>query len=189
MEFEFNQNTDCPSYEIAAYIDGELDAEREFDLDLHFASCQICSVDLNLQKEFLNHLDHSLKHEREMELPANFAKTIVANAESTVSGLRRPRERFNAMFICAALFLFVIFSMGAEVVKLFAGFSNVLEQIVAVGSFFGHIAYSVFIGVAIILRSLVGQVRADLAITVAVTVIAAVFFIFISQRFFRLRRA
>src|SRR5438445_5520441 len=103
---------ECPTDEIAAYIDGEMDAAREFELETHLAACEICSLELNQQKQFLASLNSSLKHEGDLELPANFTKLIVANAESTVSGLRRPRERFNAMFICAGLFLFALFALG-----------------------------------------------------------------------------
>src|SRR5436190_12740079 len=109
----------CPIDEISAYIDGELDAAREFEMDLHFAGCQTCACELNEQKNFLRNLDVSLGHDREVELPPNFTKLIVANAESTVSGLRRPRERFNALFICSGLLLFVLFATGAEAGKLF----------------------------------------------------------------------
>src|SRR2546423_3864915 len=94
---------ECPTDEIAAFIDGEMDPVREFELETHLALCEICSLELNQQKQFLCGLSSSLKHEDEIELPANFAKLIVANAESTVTGLRRPRERFNAIFICAGL--------------------------------------------------------------------------------------
>ena len=106
---------ECPSEEIAAYIDGEIELVRESELDVHFAACPICSDELNQQKEFLCRLNSSLKQEGDLELPANFTKLIVVNAESTVSGLRRPRERFNAIFICAGLFLFVLFALGTGV--------------------------------------------------------------------------
>src|SRR5690349_12215641 len=105
----------CPSYEIAAYIDGELDQSRELELSMHFAACDVCSQELNQQKQFLCELDAGLKGE--IELPSDFAKTVIANAESTVSGLRRPRERFNALFICAALSLFALFALGPDAGK------------------------------------------------------------------------
>jgi hypothetical protein len=54
--------------------------------------CSVCADDLNLQKSFLNALDSSLDEETEIRLPKNFTKTVVANAESRVSGLRHPHE-------------------------------------------------------------------------------------------------
>src|SRR2546421_46883 len=114
----------CPLDEIASYIDGELDAPREMELDAHFSQCAACSDELNLQKQFLCSLESSLKHESELELPPNFTKQIVANAESTVSGLRRPRERFNALFICAGLMLFILFALGPDAGRVIDGIST-----------------------------------------------------------------
>ena len=179
----------CSANEIAAYIDGELDSLRELELEAHFAGCEICALELNQQKQFLSSLDFSLKHEKEFDLPANFTRSIVANAESTVSGLRRPRERFNALFICAGLALFVLFAAGAEAGKLFTGFSAIVEQIAAVGGFFGHLVYSVFIGLTIIVRTLAAQFQFGVTAIIAASVILGVFSLFVSRKVLHARRA
>src|SRR6476661_4322513 len=140
----------CPSDEISAYIDGELHPTRELELDFHFASCKACNLELNDMKQFLRGLDDSLRIEGDLELPEDFTKIVVANAESSVTGLRRPRERFNAIFICAGLSLFLLFAFGPQAETLF-------DQAAAVGSFFGHLIYSFFIGLAIIVRSIASQ--------------------------------
>lgn len=188
MELQTN-NFGCPGDEIASYIDGELDAKREFELDVHFARCSNCADELNQQKQFLCELDSSLRQGGDLDLPADFTKTIVANAESTVSGLRRPREQFNAIFVCAGLALFVLFALGADAARVLGGVSILFEQILAVGSFFGHLIYSVFIGVSIILRSLASQVRFDMAIAVVLTIFCSAPLMFVSRRFLRLLRA
>src|SRR5438045_368220 len=147
MQLRTEKNTfDCPSYEIASYIDGELDAASERAMDAHLSVCGVCSEELNHQKQFLCTLNSSLLDERQIELPADFTKLIVTNAESTVSGLRRPRERFNAVFICAGLVLFILFALGAEAGKEFGIFGSIIEQIAAVGGFFGHIIYAFAVG-------------------------------------------
>ena len=179
----------CPAEEIAAYIDGELDSFCKLELETHLAGCEICALELNQQKQFLSSLDHSLRHEKEFDLPANFTKSIVANAESTVSGLRRPRELFNALFICAGLALFVLFAAGAEGSKLFSGFSAIVEQIAAVGGFFGHLVYSVFVGLAIIVRTFAAQFQFGASAVIAVSVILGVFSLFISRMVLHARRA
>ena len=184
-----SDNFMCPSDEIASYIDGELTPKREIELDAHFAACPVCAEELNQQKQFLCQLDFSLKRNDELDLPADFTKTIVANAESTVSGLRRPREQFNAIFICAGLLLFVLFALGADAGLIFKGIAVVFEQIVAVGSFFGHLVYAIFIGLSIILRSLVSQVRVDLVIGVVFAAVSAAALVFISRRLMRMRRS
>jgi len=182
-------NLQCPSDEIAAYIDGELDVTREIYLDAHLVTCAACSEELNLQKQFLCELDAGLRVEGEFSLPADFTKTIVANAESTVSGLRRPREQFNALFICAGLFLFALFTLGADAAKIFNGLVVAVEQVAAVGSFFGHLVYSIFLGLAIVVRSFAVQFRFDLIIAVLLTAAIAASLMFASRRARRLLRA
>lgn len=179
----------CPVDVISAYIDGELDSAREIELEGHFAHCEVCSQELNQQKQFLSSLDLSLKHEKEFELPANFTRSIVANAESTVSGLRRPRERFNALFICAGLALFVLFAAGGEAGKLFMGPSVIVEQIAAVSGFVGHLFYSVFIGLAIIVRTIAAQFHFGVTAVIAVSLILGVFSLFVSRKVLQTRRA
>lgn len=180
---------ECPADDIAAYIDGELDLVRELELESHFASCADCSEELNQQKQFLCGLNSSLKHEKEIELPADFTKHIVANAESNVSGLRGSRERYNAMFICAALFLFVLFALGAEAGKLFDSLTGFLGQSAAVLGFFGHLVYSLFIGVVIVVRSVASQFRLDASSVLAVVVFFAAALMLVSRKFLSMRRA
>ncbi len=149
----------CPADEISAYIDAELTPARELEIESHFAVCRPCAEELNLQKQFLCGLDSSLKHDDEIELPVDFARQVVANAESTVAGLRRPRERFNALFICAAMLLFGLFALGADAGRVFNGVVVGVEQMGAVGAFFAKVVYSIFLGFAIIIRAVAAQVQ------------------------------
>lgn len=144
----------CPRAEIAEYIDGELSPQAELDLEMHFPGCEICRRELNEQKKLLKALNFALEDEREFELPEDFTKVVVANAESRVSGLRRPSERFNALFICAALFLFVLLGLGSETETIVGAGGKFIEQTLAVGSFFGHLIYDFAIGITVILKSL-----------------------------------
>ena len=147
----------CPSSEISAYIDGELLPVAELEFETHVAGCSFCSKELNQQKSFLFALSSSLEREVEFELPKNFTRTIVANAESRVIGLRRPQERFNAIFICTALFLFILFALGSDAETLLGVFGKVLEKIAAVGSFAFHLIYRVLFGAVVVARSLSSQ--------------------------------
>lgn len=178
----------CPTEEISAYIDGELTGARELELDAHFSVCEHCTRELNLQKQFLCGLNSTLKHEGDLDLPADFTKLIVANAESTVAGLRRPRERYNAIFICAGLFFFALFAVGAEAGRLFEGVYVAFDQAGAVGGFFGHLVYSFFVGVAIVLRSLAGQFGGDAVAALALTAVIAAFLMLLSRKVLRMRR-
>ncbi len=149
--------TECPSIEISSYIDGELSPRQELELELHIAGCKTCSDELNEQKKLLCAINASLKDEREFELPANFTKVVVANAESRVSGLRRPRERFNAAFICSALGLFVLFALGAEAANVLSGLVRIVDQAAAIAGLAARLVYDFSIGAIVILRSLSSQ--------------------------------
>lgn len=138
--------------ELAAYVDGELLPREEVELETHLAICKSCAAELNEQKKLLRALDFALEGEREIDLPKNFTRVIVANAESKVSGLRRPQERSKALFVCAALFLLTLVFFGAETDVLFNAFWKFTEQFLAVGGFVWNLAYDAAIGTAIILR-------------------------------------
>ena len=131
----------CLTDDIAAYVDGELEPAHESLLEAHLADCGACSLYLNEQKRFLRDLDLSLKHEGDLELPVNFAKTVAVSAESSVAGLRRPIELFNTIFICVGVIVFLLFFSGWNAGGLGKSFSTAIDQLVVVGSFFGHVAY------------------------------------------------
>jgi anti-sigma factor RsiW len=154
---ESSENTtlaSCPSPDISAYIDGELSADAELRLELHFAGCRVCSEDLNLQKSFLNALDSSLEETDAIELPPNFTRSVMTNAESRVSGLRRPHERRNAALICAALIAFSFFALGNNAEKTVAAAASVADKLFAVVGSVSHFFYDVALGSAIVVRSL-----------------------------------
>lgn len=190
MKGEIHNNLNCPIDDISAYIDGELSHSREIELDLHFVSCRPCSDELNFQKQFLGSLDSSLKQERELPLPADFARQIVANAESTVAGLRRPRELYNAAFICAGLLLFGLFALGTDADRVLGGLGTAFEQAGAVGGFFAKVVYSIFLGFAVIIRSLAAQLQvADISLLIVPASIGLALLMYVSRRFLRTARA
>lgn len=140
--------------ELAAYLDGELSPGEELELEMHLAACRSCGDELNEQKKLLQALDCVLETDRKIELPANFTRVIVANAESKVSGLRRPQERFKALFVCAALFLLILLGLGGEMKTVFDTFVKFADQFLAVGGFACNLVYDIAVGTAVILRSL-----------------------------------
>lgn len=170
----------CPNNEITAYIDGELSPSEEFDLEMHFAVCPACKSKLNEQKQLLCVLDFALESENEIELPVNFTKVVITNAESKVSGLRHPQERSKALFICAALFLLVLLGLGSETETVLNTFGKFGDQILAIGSFAFHLIYDIAIGTAIILRSISHQIvfNSELSMAfLAVFLILSLFFL------------
>lgn len=147
----------CPRTDIAAYLDGELSAPEEMDLELHFTTCKRCATEFSEQKKLLCALDFAFDEKSNIELPENFTKTVIVNAESNVSGLRRPEERFRALFLCAALFLFIILGLGSETEAVFSTFAVFAEQIFAVGSFAAHLVFDIAFAFAAIVRLIGGQ--------------------------------
>lgn len=144
--------------DIAAYVDGELPAREELELEMHLAVCKDCADELNEQKKLLQALNYALDGDGEIELPENFTRVVVANAESKVSGLRRPQERSKALFICLALLLVGLLGLGAETGAALNAATKFAERFLAVGSFVLNLVYDVFVGAAVILRSLGHQI-------------------------------
>jgi anti-sigma factor RsiW len=179
---------DCPVQEISAYIDGELDEVRERELEAHLESCPECQADLNAQKQFLCELDMRLREGDEVELPANFAKQIVVNAESSVAGLRPSRERYNALFICAGLLLFALFAMGAEAGRFINSGLESMERTAVVGGFVGHVVYSIVLGFVVVLRSFASQVHLGDLGGVGLAVFLCVSIAVVSRKFLRAAR-
>lgn len=155
-QIEKNENI-CPQTEIAAYIDGELSSREEMDLELHFAVCGECAEEFNEQKKLLCAIDFALDKKADFELPVDFTKKIVVNAESNVSGLRRREERFRALYLCAILFLLIIAGLGNETEVVFSTFKVFAEQIFAVGSFAAHLIFDFAVALTAILRIIGGQ--------------------------------
>ena len=144
--------------DIAAYIDGELIGREELAFEMHLAVCKECNKELNEQKKLLCVLDFALESKSKFEMPANFTRVVVANAESKVSGLRRPQERSKSLFVCAALFLLVLLGLGGETRTVLSTFVKCADQFLAVGGFLWNLIYDVAFGTAIILRSLSQQI-------------------------------
>lgn len=148
---------ECPHRELAAYIDGELTPRETIELELHLSACRSCAAELNEQKRLLCALDFALEGEREFKLPENFARVVAANAESRVSGLRSPKERLNAGFVMAALFLTFLLGFGSQVKTVAETFVRFGEQILTVGNFTAHLIYNVGAGASLLLRSVGSQ--------------------------------
>ncbi len=163
----------CPSPEISAYIDGELSPGDELELERHVGGCRVCADDLNLQKGFLNALDFSLEDEKQIQLPDNFARAVMANAESRVSGLRQPHERRNAAYVCIALVMFSLFALGSNAEKTFAAAAAMVEKALAVAASVWHFVYNIGLGAAIVFRSLASAFVFDSA--AAVTFVLGIF--------------
>lgn len=161
--------------DIAAYIDGELLPREELEIETHLAACGECRTELNEQKKLLCVLNFALDDEKAFELPENFTKIVVANAESKVSGLRRPQERSKALLVCTALFALILLGFGRETETVLNTFTGFAEQFLVVIGFVFHLFYDIALGLAIILRSIGSQLISN---STASAVLAIIFFCF-----------
>src|SRR5262245_41079925 len=102
-----NFETTCSPSDIAAYLDGELDAASEAKLEAHLTGCEDCFNTMKEQKLVLCALNAALDDRIEIELPRNFAKKVSVRAESGVNGLRKREERVMAVSLCVILFMLI----------------------------------------------------------------------------------
>ena len=178
----------CPAEEISAYIDGELSAELEVALERHVGTCEICRNELNDQKGFLIALSDTLEREVEIELPKDFTKTVVVNAESKVSGLRDRRERLLAFAVIGVMVLLAGVTVGS-VSGAFAPLSFAIEKIGAVIGMAVEVVLDLGLAFSGLFRSFfpTQTFTALLAyISVSVAVISILFFVSRSlRRYFR----
>lgn len=180
---------ECPRKQLAPYIDGELLPHEELELELHLAACKTCAAELNEQKKLLFVLDFALDKEDEIELPADFTKIVVAKAESNVSGLRSPRERYRAILVCSILFLFGLIGLGGQIESVFASYIQFTEQVFSVFGFIFHLIYNISIGTAVVLRSLSSQfVSVSAIVVVFLVAFSIISLLAFSRLFIRLNR-
>lgn len=178
----------CPAEEISAYIDGELSAELEVALERHIGACEICRRELNDQKGFLIALSDTLEREIPIELPANFTRSVVVNAESKVSGLRDSRERSWALMIGIGLFLLAALAVGSfagVLSPLTTAFQKFSAFAGAVFSVIGDLLYAVFAVVRSILQSQTFGPAAAYIVVILATAILLFFGSRSLRRFFR----
>lgn len=178
----------CPRDDIAAYVDGELSSDAAAALERHIDGCSICRRSLLEQRQFLAALSASLENGKDIDLPADFTKRIVSNAESSVAGLRRPNELFTAICICAALFLFVLFAFGGETAAIASAAGSIGEKLLTVGSFVLKLIGNAIFAVAVVSRSLASYF--DLSVLlIPVAIVLGVLLVFLSSRWVLRRRS
>lgn len=183
---------DCAKFDIAAYLDGELTPDQEFDIESHISGCGLCQTEYQLQKEILFAIDSVVDDVNELlEVPAEFAKVVTVKAESNVSGIRTSSERFRAVFALAFLLFLAAISLGTEAGAIaFAASQNVLLKLISVTGFFFHLIFEIGTGFGVVLRGL-GQslIFSSLATLVAAVFVFAVSSLTLSRLIQRLNRS
>jgi predicted anti-sigma-YlaC factor YlaD len=180
----------CPSDDIAAYLDGELDSDVASRFETHIRECSECSAELLDQRRLLLNIDMAVKNDPSLALPKDFAQVVAVRAQSDMSGVRRPSESklaFKLTLILAALAFALLAGATANENPLRPVFRTIRAGIAFVG--FG--LRSAFDGVITAVRTIVGYTvyeshpTAVLALIVFVTALALLPYLII--RFHRAR--
>ena len=179
-EFAFN----CPAEEISAYIDGELAADVEVALESHVSVCEICRRELNDQKGFLLALSDTLEREIPIELPENFTRSVVVNAESKVSGLRDRKQRSSAFMIGAVLLLFAAVAVGS-LTGVFSPLTLALDKLLALGGAILQVVGDLLYAIAAMFRSIVQTQTFSTALTYIAISLAVVSILYFGSRSLR----
>jgi predicted anti-sigma-YlaC factor YlaD len=113
----------CQVEQIAAYLDGELDASAGALFEDHLQGCSFCNAELNAQRLFVCELDSALTLTPDLPVPRNFAQIVAARAESDMSGVRESVEHRRALRFCLVLAIASFALLGAAAIKtvLFGG--------------------------------------------------------------------
>ncbi|HYE64891.1 MAG TPA: zf-HC2 domain-containing protein [Pyrinomonadaceae bacterium] len=148
----------CKSEEIAAYLDGELEASACALFEQHVRECSPCAAKLQEQRRLLCTLDLALGDDPALALPKNYAEVVATRAQADMSGARCWSEHRQALWLCAALALVSFALLGA------AAGDVVLKPAVLtarhLASFVGFLSrmlYDAGAGLALILRALGGR--------------------------------
>ena len=180
VEFVFN----CPAEELSAYIDGELGAETEVALERHIGICEICRRELNHQKGFLLALSDTLEREIPIELPENFTRSVVVNAESKVSGLRDRKHRSSAFLIGAVLLLLAAVAVGS-LTGVFSPLATVLDKLLALGGVVIQVAVDLLYAIAAMFRSILQTQTFSTALTYIAICLVIVLLLYFGSRSLR----
>lgn len=147
----------CVTGEISAYIDGELRPDEELGVERHIARCADCAAELNLQKSLLRALDISMEASSLPEIPENFTRTVVTNAESRVAGLRCVTEAKLALILLALLSSIAAAAVGTEAAAALSAAGMMADKFMAIAAFAGHLLMNIALVLGVVARSLSAQ--------------------------------
>jgi anti-sigma factor RsiW len=145
----------CERNLIAAYIDGELEADATVLFEDHVESCASCRTELRAHRLFICELDAALTDSAEIPVPENFSRMIAARATSDMSGVRTRSENRKALAICIILALAGFALLGARASgAIFGVAEKFVTTSLGVIGFLATAVYDTIAGLAVIFRAL-----------------------------------
>jgi len=122
-----NDNNNCQSDQIAAFVDDELERVERLALEQHVLVCDRCATELRAHRTFMRELDTALASRFDLDVPPDFAKVVAVHAENDMRGVRDRSEHRRALRYCIILGL-VAFAL--------LGFASSRAVLASVQSFF-----------------------------------------------------
>jgi predicted anti-sigma-YlaC factor YlaD len=150
-----NENI-CQNEDVAAYLDGELDARAQSDFETHLKVCSRCARQLRTQRQLLCTLDAAFDESR-FALPRDFTRVVSTHAQSDVRRMRDKSERGHAFRLCAVLALAAFALMGAASGKMIVQPARAfLSLVLNLLDLVWRTAYDAGTGVVVVMR-LIGR--------------------------------
>jgi anti-sigma factor RsiW len=148
-------NDNCRAEQIAAYLDGDLDAGACAALEEHFQNCQSCVSELSAQRFFMCELDATLASTSDLSVPRDFAQIVAAHAESDMRGVRDRLEHKRALRFCVILAFasFALLGIAASKSVIFSG-RAIASKLLAVLGLLWKALYDAAVGLTVISRAI-----------------------------------
>jgi len=163
-----NDNNNCQSDQIAAFVDDELKPVDRLAVEQHVLVCDRCATELRAHRTFMRELDTALAGRFDLEVPPDFAKVVAVHAENDMRGVRDRSEHRRALRYCIVLGLVAFALLGvASSRTVFASVQSFFKATFGIIGLFGKTIYDAMAGFAVLARvfrrGLIGDAsRADL---------------------------
>ena len=182
MSVTARQEKICERNLIAAYVDGELEADVTALFEDHLESCASCRAELRAHRLFVCELDAALTDTGESPVPAEFSRMVAARASSDMRGVRTRSENRKALGICLILALGGFALLGAtarDAIFVIAG--KFLSGLFGVAGFISTAVYDTVAGLVVIFRVLSRKIILESGSLGPVLVLLAVAILILSR--------
>ena len=172
----------CERNLIAAYVDGELEANVTALFEDHLESCAPCRTELRAHRLFVCELDAALTETGEIPVPVEFSKMVAARASSDMRGVRTRSENRKALGICLSLALGGFALLGATARDtIFMLAEKFVSTFFGVAGFISTAVYDTVAGLAVIFRVLSRKIIVESGSLGPVLVLLAIAILILSR--------
>ena len=149
-----NDNNNCQSDQIAAFVDDELERVERLALEQHVLVCDRCATELRAHRTFMRELDTALASRFDLDVPPDFAKVVAVHAENDMRGVRDRSEHRRALRYCIILglvaFALLGFASSRAVLASVQSFFRITFEIIEL---FGKTIYDAMAGFSVLARA------------------------------------